>query len=154
MTDMTKKPPVMKQSRGKIWIRTLILIVFTTIFGIAVYQDIMVGRFYWLWAAILFTVCFVIGFPMSRIVPMQVHGEFQVITFSFDRIYFILIWILVIGKLVAGNLFAINIIADVIMSGIVGLMMGRLSGICLRVHSLKKIHFHRAYNNLPDNGQS
>jgi Na+/H+ antiporter NhaA len=132
-----KAPPVMKQSRAKIWIRTVIFAVFFTLFGLALYRDIQMGHFSYLWALITFVPCLVIGFWMCRLVPMQVHSEFQVITFSFDRIYFALILTLVILKAITGKVLYITVLADVIMCVILGLMVGRLSGICLRVHGLK-----------------
>ncbi len=80
---------------------------------------------------------------MSRLVPMQVHSVFEVITISFDRIYFGLILILVIVKELAGEFLRISVIADVIMCIILGLMIGRLSGIYLRVNYLKNTEFSR-----------
>jgi hypothetical protein len=83
----------------------------------------------------------VVGFWMSRFVPMQIHSVFEVITISFDRIYFGLILLLVILKDLAGDFLKINVIADVIMCVILGLMIGRLSGIYLRVNNIKKKEF-------------
>lgn len=137
MEDNRRKPAVMKQSRAKIWIRTGVLAVFLTLFGLSIYQDIISGIFYWFWAMIPFFICLVAGFWMSRFVPMQVYSEYQLITFSFDRIYFILIFSLVIIKVVAARAIGLNFLADIIMCGILGMMIGRLSGICLRVRTLK-----------------
>ena len=77
---------------------------------------------------------------MSRLVPMQVHAAARRITMSFDRVYFALIWLLVIAKLVVGRVPGLGVWADVLMCVILGLMIGRLSGICLRVRSLKVQH--------------
>lgn len=80
---------------------------------------------------------------MSKLVPMQVHSFHQIITISFDRAYFGLILILVIIKDLAGDFLRINVMADVIMCIILGLMIGRLCGIYLRVNYLKKTEFDR-----------
>lgn len=137
MEDVREIPSVMKQSHTKIWIRTGILAVFWTIFGQTIYHDIISGIFFWSWAVIPFLACLVSGFWMSRLVPMQVYAEFQLITLSFDRVYFLLIFFLVAIKTVAVEVFGLTVLADVIMSAILGMMIGRLSGICLRVRALK-----------------
>ena len=131
-------PPFMQQSRAKIWIRTGILAVFGTLFGLTLYHDIEAGSFQWLWASIVFLLCLPIGFWMRKWVPMQVHPASRHVTLSFDRIYFALIVVLVIIKAVAGNILSVAIVADVAMCVILGLMIGRLSGVCLRVHDLKQ----------------
>jgi hypothetical protein len=136
----TETPPIFKQSRAKLWIRTVILAVFGTLFGIALLRDIHIGVFRWSWAAMVFLPCLALGFWMRRLVPMQVHIASRCITFSFDRIYFSLILFLVIAKAVAGRVRFLGLWSDIIMCVILGLMMGRLSGICLRVRSLKKSH--------------
>lgn len=74
---------------------------------------------------------------------MQVHSVFEVITISFDRVYFGLILFLVILKEIAGDFLRINVMADVIMCIILGLMIGRLSGIYRRVNCLKNTEFSR-----------
>jgi hypothetical protein len=131
-------PPFMQQSRAKIWIRTGILAVFGTLFGLTLYHDIGTGSFQWLWACIVFLLWLPIGFWMRKWVPMQVHPASRHVTLSFDRIYFALIVVLVIIKAVAGNLLSVAIVSDVAMCVILGLMIGRLSGVCLRVHDLKQ----------------
>jgi hypothetical protein len=131
-------PPFMQQSRAKIWIRTGILAVFGTLFGLTLYHDIGAGSFQWLWAGIVFLLCLPVGFWMRKLVPMQVHPASRHVTLSFDRIYFALIVVLVIIKAVAGNILSVAIVADVAMCVILGLMIGRLSGVCLRVHDLKQ----------------
>jgi len=133
-------PPLFKQSRAKLWIRTVILIIFGTLFGIALLRDIHAGAFRWSWAMMIFLPFLVVGFWMRRLVPMQVHIASRCITFSFDRIYFSLILLLVIAKAVAGRAWSLTSLSDIIMCVILGLMIGRLSGICLRVHHLKKSH--------------
>jgi hypothetical protein len=77
---------------------------------------------------------------MSRFVPMQVHVAHQHITFSFDRIYFVLILTLVIVKIAASKSLGWEILADAIMVFILGMMFGRIGGIGLRVRSLKQDH--------------
>ena len=129
--------PVMKTSRAKIWIRTAILAVFGTLFGIYLFRDISAGEFQWYWALAVFAVLLPVGYWMRRLVPMQVHLSEKQVTLSFDKIYFILIWVLVIGKAITGQVFHLVAPSDALMCIILGLMFGRLSGICLRVRSLK-----------------
>lgn len=74
---------------------------------------------------------------MSRLVPMQAYSA-EIVTLSFDRIYFMLIWLLVIAKFILGRIPGMNLAADVIMCTILGVMSGRLGGIGLRVRGLKK----------------
>jgi MFS family permease len=131
-------PPVMKRSRTKIWMRTGILVVFGTLFGLTLYHDIVSGSFHWLWALVVFLLCLPVGFCMRKLVPMQVHPASRHVTLSFDRVYFLIIVFLVIVKAVAQNILSVAIVADVVMCMILGLMIGRLSGICLRVHDLKQ----------------
>lgn len=130
-------PVFMKRSRAKIWIRTALLAVFGTLFGIYLTRDIGGGAFRWYWAVAIFAALLPVGFWMRNIVPMQVHVESRSVTLSFDKIYFILIWVLVIAKALAGQVFRLIAPSDVLMCIILGLMFGRLSGICLRVHRLK-----------------
>jgi hypothetical protein len=133
-------PSFRKRSRAKIWLRTGILTVFATIFGISLYRDIAAGHFMWLIGIGVFLVCLPIGFEMRKIVPMQVHLGAQAVTMSFDKIYFALILLLVIGKAVTGKLLHQVMWSDVLICAILGLMVGRLSGICLRVRGLKRQH--------------
>ena len=133
-------PPLWKQSRAKLWIRTGILMVFGTLFGLALYRDIDAGVFRWYWGLMAFLPSLAMGFWMRRLVPMQVHLSSRCITLSFDRIYFSLILFLVIAKAVAGRVQFMALWSDIIMCVILGLMVGRLSGICLRLRSLKKRH--------------
>lgn len=137
----------MKQSQAKIWIRTGLLAIFGTLFGLQFYGNIAAGYFQWTWAALIFAVCLPIGFLMRNLVPMQVHSNHQVITLTLDKIYFVTIWVLVIAKYVAFYAFQAIPVSDVIMCVILGLMAGRLSGICLRVSQLKLQHgFHSTPN--------
>lgn len=136
----TKTPSFRQTSRAKLWIRTGILVVFGVIFGISLYHDISSGRFQWYWGLIAYAACFPIGFTMRQLVPMQVHLHSKHITMSFDKVYFAIILALVIGKLVAGRFFGLPVVADVIICAILGLMTGRLSGICIRVRDLKTQH--------------
>jgi len=87
---------------------------------------------------------------MRALVPMQVHPASQHITISFDRIYFGVILCLVIFKAIAGRVPGLAVWADLVMCVILGLMIGRLTGICLRVRDLRVQHgFVPASNNLP-----
>jgi hypothetical protein len=133
-------PPVMKRSRAKLWIRAGILAVFGTLFGYLLYRDVAAGVYHWSWALMVFLPCLVVGFLMSALVRMQVHPASQHITLSFDPIYFAVIWVLVIAKAVMGRVPGLGVWADVAMCVILGLMIGRLSGICLRVRDLKIRH--------------
>jgi hypothetical protein len=135
-----QEPPVIKRSRAKIWVRTGIFVIFTILFAFALYEDISAGVFP-LWAAVVIFIPAVgFGFWMSRFVPMQVHVAHQHITFSFDRIYFVLILTLVIVKIAASKSLGWEILADAIMVFILGMMFGRIGGIGLRVRSLKQDH--------------
>jgi hypothetical protein len=136
----SKTPPIMKQSRAKLWIRTFILLIFGTLFTLALRRDIDAGLFRWTWGVLVFLPFLLVGFWMRRLVPMQVHLASRCITFSFDRIYFAIILFLVIVKAVAGRVSFLAFWSDMIMCLILGLMIGRLSGICLRVRGLKKQH--------------
>ena len=136
-TAIPGPPPILKRSRAKLWIRTGILAVFGTLFGLVLYHDITSGAFRWQWAVIAFAPCVPIGFWMRKLVPMQVHPESRFVTLSFDRVYFALIVLLVLIKAIAGNMLGQTVLADVIMCIILGLMIGRLSGICLRVRDLR-----------------
>ena len=135
-----QKPPVMKRSRAKLWVRTGIFVIFTILFAVALYEDISGGVFP-LWAAVVIFIPAVgFGLWMSRFVPMQVHLVHQHITFSFDRIYFVLILTLVIVKVAASKFPGWEVLADAIMVFILGMMFGRIGGIGLRVRGLKDRH--------------
>jgi hypothetical protein len=134
------RPSLVKQSRAKIWIRTGLLAIFGTLFTFQLYESITDGYFHWSWALLVFGLCLPVGFAMRNLVPMQVHLEHRVITLSLDKIYFILIWVLVIAKFIAYDAFSAYMISDILMCTILGLMAGRLSGICLRVNHLKAAH--------------
>jgi hypothetical protein len=136
----TETPSPWKQSRAKLWIRTVILAIFGTLFGLALSRDIDAGVFHWSWGILVYLPSLAAGFWMRRLVPMQVHLSSRCITLSFDHIYFSLILVLVIAKAVSGRIHSIALVSDIIMCVILGLMMGRLSGICLRLRSLKKHH--------------
>ncbi len=130
-------PAFRNQSRAKLWIRTGILSVFGILFGLTLCRDLTTGLFLWTLAGTFFVIGLAIGFWMRRWVPMQVHLASQHVTLSFDRIYFLLIVSLVAVKAIAGNILGALVLADIVMCIILGLMLGRLSGICLRVSSLK-----------------
>ena len=129
--------PEMKKSRFKIWLRAALLVQFSAIFTFFLYRDISNGYFYWRWVIPALLPFVPIGFLMSRIVPMQANKDAKAVTLSLDRIYLVLIWVLVIVKVITGQIPSLIIVADVIMCAIIGLMSGRLSGICLRVRHLK-----------------
>lgn len=140
IVQSSAKPSFVKQSRAKIWIRTGLLAVFGTLFTFQLYESISAGDFHWSWALLVFVLFLPVGFWMRTLVPMQVHLEHRVITLSLDKVYFITIWVLVIAKFVAFYAFGAYFVSDVLMCVILGLMAGRLSGICLRVSHLKAAH--------------
>ena len=131
------KPSFIKQSSGKIWIRTGLLGIFGVLFGLQIIHNIAEGYFHWSWAILVLAVFYPVGFMMRKLVPMQVHIDHKVITLTLDKVYFVTIWVLVIAKYVAVYGFHTFTVSDVLMCVILGLMSGRLSGICLRVHDLK-----------------
>jgi len=129
--------PEMKKSRFKIWLRAFLLVQFSGMFTFFLYRDISNGYFFWRWVTPALLLFVPIGFLLSRIVPMQANKDAKAVTLSIDRIYLVLIWVLVIIKVVTGQIPSLIIIADVIMCAIIGIMSGRLSGICIRVRHLK-----------------
>ncbi len=130
-------PPLMQQSRAKLWIRTGILGVFGTLFTFALVQDVLADTLHWTWVVLTIVPFLALGYWMRRLVPMHIHRTARVITFSFDKIYFGLILTLVIAKAITGRIPEIAVWSDVLMCMILGLMIGRLSGVCVRVHDLK-----------------
>lgn len=136
--DGKDAPPVRKQSQAKLLIKTGIFLIFGTLFGLALYHDLTAGVFHFTWALLAFVPCLGIGYSLSRLVPMQVYRDLGIITMSFDRIYFAIILVLVAVKAAGGKLLHIPMLADIIMCIILGLMVSRIGGIGLRVHSLKK----------------
>ncbi len=140
LPDIQETPPIIKQSHTKIFVRVVILLIFGTIFGIALFKDIASGEFDWLWGLAVCVFCAAIGFRMSRLVPMQVHEASQCITLSFDSIYFAVILFLVIAKVITGQVLGMIIWTDITMCVILGLMGGRIIGICFRVRQLKIEH--------------
>jgi hypothetical protein len=127
----------MKYSRAKIWVRTGLLTIFSILFGTYLVHDMSAGIFHWQWGAAVLALCFPIGMWMSRLVPMQAQSA-ELVTLSFDRIYFVLIWLLVVAKFILGHIPGMNLAADIIMCSILGIMSGRLGGIGLRVRALKR----------------
>jgi hypothetical protein len=126
----------MKYSRAKIWIRTGLLLIFSILFGTYLAHDISAGLFHWQWGLSVFALCVPLGMWMSSLVPMQAISA-EIVTLSFDRVYFVLIWLLVIAKFILGHIPGMNLAADIIMCSILGIMSGRLGGIGLRVRGLK-----------------
>jgi hypothetical protein len=143
ITDAHAVPPALSRSRAKLWIRTGILAVFGTLFSVSLARDMTAGTLNWAGALTAFLACLPIGFWMRRLVPMQVHLRSHHITFSFDRVYFALILALVVAKAVTAKLPGMAVWSDGLMCVILGLMVGRLSGICLRVRGLKLQHHWR-----------
>jgi hypothetical protein len=127
----------MKKSRFKIWLRAFLFVQFSTIFSIYFFRDIAAGHFRWEWVALIYLTCLPIGFLMSRIVPMRADAETRAVLLSIDVVYLVLIWVLVIAKLIASLFPNWVFLADICMAVILGVMSGRLSGICLRVRRLK-----------------
>ena len=140
ISDSHSVPHPFRRSRTKLWLRTGILLVFGVLFTLALARDAAAGRFHWSWGLTTWLICLPLGLGLSRYVPMQVHLESKHITLSFDKLYFGLILLLVIAKAITGRLDGLALWSDFIMCVILGLMMGRLSGICLRVRALKTIH--------------
>ena len=128
----------LKKSRFKIWLRAFLLIQFSAMFSIYFFRDIANGYFSWKWVAVVFA-CFIpVGFLLSLIVPIKTNLELKAVTFSLDHVYLFLIWFLVVAKLIIGTVPSFAPESDFIMSAIIGIMFGRLGGIGLRVHYLKR----------------
>jgi len=130
----------LKKSRFKIWLRAFLLVQFSIIFFIYFFRDIGNGYYSWQSVAFVIAAFIPVGFLLSLIVPMKADLELRAVTFSLDRIYLFLIWLLVIAKLIIGRIPYFTPEADFIMSAIIGIMFGRLSGIGLRVRQLKIQH--------------
>lgn len=126
-----------KKSRFKIWLRAFLFVQFSAIFIVYFYRDISAGHFRWEWAMLIFLLCLPLGFLMSRLVPMRVDTQSRAVLMSLDRIYLVLIWLLVIAKLITGQIPSLVYVADICMAVILGVMSGRLSGICTRVRKMK-----------------
>jgi len=130
----------MKKSRFKIWLRAFLLIQFSALFCIYLFRDIGNGYFTWKSVTIVIATFIPVGFLLSFIVPTQADLEMRAVIFKLDRFYLFLIWFLVIAKLIIGRIPAFTPEADFIMSAIIGIMFGRLSGIGIRVRQLKLQH--------------
>ena len=130
----------MKKSRFKIWLRAFLLIQFSALFCVYFFRDIGNGYFTWKSVALVVIGFIPVGILLSFIVPMQADLELRAVTFKLDRFYLFLIWFLVIAKLIIGRIPAFTPEADFIMSAIIGIMFGRLSGIGIRVRQLKLQH--------------
>ena len=143
ITSWGEIPHVFKHSKTTIWLRTFIVLLFGIIFSFSLYPDLKLKLISWIFLLIVFVFSLISGFWMSNIVPMQVHLHHRLITFSFDRIYFIIILILVGIKFLSSILGVIPLIPDGTMSIILGMMFGRLGGICLRVRKLKNKYINQ-----------
>ena len=130
----------LKKSRFKIWLRAFLLIQFSALFGVYFIRDIANGYYSWNSVTLVIAAFTPVGFLLSRIVPMQADLELRAVTFKLDRAYLFLIWFLVIAKLIIGRIPAFTPEADFIMSAIIGIMFGRLSGIGIRVRQIKLQH--------------
>ncbi len=130
----------LKKSRFKIWLRAFLLVQFSIIFFMYFFRDIGNGYYSWKSVALVIAAFIPVGFLLSLLVPMKADLELRAVTFSLDRFYLFLIWLLVIAKLIIGRVPYFIPEADFIMSAIIGIMFGRLSGIGLRVRQLKLQH--------------
>lgn len=130
----------LKKSRFKIWLRAFLLVQFSIIFFTYFFRDIGNGYYSWKSVALVIAAFIPVGFLLSLLVPMKADLELRAVTFSLDRFYLFLIWLLVIAKLIIGRVPYFTPEADFIMSAIIGIMFGRLSGIGLRVRQLKLQH--------------
>lgn len=130
----------LKKSRFKIWLRAFLLVQFSALFCVYFIRDINSGYYTWKSVALVVAAFIPIGFLLSLLVPMQADMELRAVTFKLDRIYLFLIWFLVIAKLIIARIPAFTPKADFIMSAIIGIMFGRLSGIGIRVRQLKLQH--------------
>jgi hypothetical protein len=135
--NMKTNPPLRKQSHFKILLRTVIVMIFCTMFGVTLYYDLFHGIFQWYRGAITIILGMVVGSYLSRLVPMQIHEEAGCITLSFDRIYFSIILMLVIAKTITASLLHMKVLTDIIMCIIIGLMVGRLTGTYIRIRRIK-----------------
>ena len=113
---------------------------FTAIFSVYFFRDIGHGYFSWGWVLLVTAVFIPVGFLLSFIVPMKADLEIRAVTLSLDRAYLFLIWLLVVAKLIIGRIPPFTPEADFIMASIIGIMFGRLGGICSRVYWLKSQH--------------
>ncbi|HNK62553.1 MAG TPA: hypothetical protein PKL78_07260 [Anaerolineales bacterium] len=127
----------LKKSRFKIWLRAFLLVQFSAMFCVYFVRDIGNGYYTWKTVALVIAAFIPIGFLLSLLVPMHADLDLRAVTFKLDRFYLFLIWFLVIAKLIIGRIPAFTPEADFIMSAIIGIMFGRLSGIGIRVRQLK-----------------
>jgi hypothetical protein len=140
VTNIKSMRGELKKSRFKIWLRAFLLVQFSAIFCIYFFRDVGNGYFTWRWIASIIAIFIPVGFLLSFIVPMKADLELRAVTLSLDRVYLFLIWFLVIAKLIIGRVPFFTPEADFIMSAIIGIMFGRLSGIGIRVRQLKLQH--------------
>ena len=141
ITESGKEPSKMKRSRAKLWIKIIILAVFGTLFSLSIHSDVLKGTIDLQTLLLLFVPSFIIGIWLRNLVPLQIHKEFSHITFSFDKIYFVIILLLFIIKKACQYMQIQLILADVAMIIILGLMTGRIIGLFYRVAKLKKEFF-------------
>ncbi len=127
----------LKKSGFKIWLRAFLLVQFSALFSIYFIRDIGNGYYTWKTVVLVIAAFVPIGFLLSLLVPMQADLDLRAVTFKLDRIYLFLMWFLVIAKFIIGRIPAFTPEADFIMSAIIGIMFGRLSGIGIRVRHLK-----------------
>lgn len=127
----------LKKSRFKIWLRAFLLVQFSALFSLYFIRDIGNGYYTWKSVTLVITAFIPVGFLLSLLVPMKADLDLRAVIFKLDRVYLFLIWFLVIAKLIIGRIPAFTPEADFIMSAIIGIMFGRLSGIGIRVRQLK-----------------
>lgn len=130
----------MKKSRFKIWLRAFLFFQFSLLFSFYFIRDIGHGYFKWEWVGLVFATFIPVGFLLSLIVPIKADTQIRAVTFSLDRFYLFLIWFLVVAKLIIGRIPPFTPEADFIMAAILGIMVGRLGGIGLRVRQIKIQH--------------
>ena len=140
ISDGDSEPSVMKRSRAKMWIKIVMLIIFTSLFSHALLLDLQKGYInYQIIISVIIPSLF-IGLWLRKIVPLQVHTKFSHITFSFDKIYFAIIIILFAIKKTCQIMDIQHILGDISMVIIIGLMIGRVIGLFMRIKKLKIEH--------------
>ena len=140
ISDGENEPSVMKRSRAKMWIKIIMLIIFTSLFTHALLLDLQKEHISY--QIIIFTIIpsLAAGLWLRKIVPLQVHTKFAHITFSFDKIYFAIIIMLFSIKKYCQIMDIQHILGDISMVIIIGLMMGRVIGLFIRLKKLRIQH--------------
>ncbi|MCK5847526.1 MAG: hypothetical protein KAG84_08805 [Bacteroidales bacterium] len=142
ISDGQKEPSVMKRSKAKMWIKIIVLIIFTSLFTHSLYIDLQKGYINYQVISFAFIPSIIIGLWLRKLVPLQVHKKFSHITFSFDKIYFVIILLLYITKKVCQIMDIQHIIGDISMVIIIGLMLGRVIGLFIRLKRIRIQHLN------------